>query len=96
MGSRSWESVRPYLTGAEDVDVANDGYVAPVIELGQWVPCSGYLHMIHGTNCHDLPIRDCRGLNGVTHDHYVVCGCRWTFGRRTKMCKKHPRRGWES
>lgn len=92
--SRLRKSVRRSQAGAEVNDAAGDDYLAPVIDLGQWVPCSGYLMMMYNTHCEALIMRD-----GTTliHEHYLACGCRWNgdMTRRTRICKRHPRRKWE-
>lgn len=71
--------------------------LARVIHLGRWIPCGAHLHALN-VMCHDFLRRERIGLNGRGHEHYVACGCRWNglFTERTRYCKKHPRRGWES
>lgn len=71
--------------------------LAPVIELGRWVVCANHVLTALGLVCDALPQRNRVGLNGWGHEHYVACGCRWDSieRSRTRLCKRHPRRGWE-
>jgi hypothetical protein len=69
-----------------------------VLEMGQWVYCTWKLHSIQAIACSIAPRRDVVALSRITHQHYIICGCRWSEDgeRRVKRCARHPPAHWEN